>query len=1493
MSLRAITKRLKAGVILVLIAALGLSPLAAPLAAHADAPACTISPTLVNSCRPWLGSTVRNYTDAPKPTGIGPLDQVLWQETRMGSPGAPRQNDIVHTYHGVGDNQLSNVDLYFARRAGTMLFTDWNPVTNWGDIATQNAAIDSMAASINQLGNAKVFLTLWHEPENDVSPGGDPNCTTLTYKGTSGTVQQYKDMWSYVENRFRNVDGVNNVVWVMDYMNYSPWDCLVPDLYPGNQTEIDWVMYNAYTTLTATSQPNLNSLVDHFHGLLQSKNIVGQPGQPAEGIVEWGITGPTTSSTTTSREMTYYDQAKAMVENPAYHYLKAYMHFDEQDQGLATGTNFRVGYDDNGTKDPAKGAHYYAFANDPAFNNATYGSLADTVAPSAPASLTATATDAHTINLSWQPAIDYGGVTNYKIYRDGNYVTTVSNPTQPINAVTPVPVTYTDTVPTDLTTYQYSVVAYDAAGNFSTPSTGSVTTPDGTAPSTPTGVIATAPNSNEVDLTWTASTDNSGTVASYQIFKNNSPVPVATVSGTTTSYQDPYVTPQTPYSYNVAAVDAIGNTSAQSPAATVTTPALPDTTPPAQPMDLSATANTVGQVDLNWDASTDDSGTVASYTIARGDGLTITVPGTITSYSDATVAPLTTYSYTVTAADAAGNNSVPSDPATVTTLPGPDTTPPTNPTELTASLGSNEIDLSWTAATDDTGVTGYRVYRSVNGANAQLLTTVTGTSYPDTAVTQGNSYAYTVTAVDAANNESAPSNLVTVNDPDVTPPSQPTGVTATALGTTSIQLSWTASTDNLGVTSYLIQRGDGYSTTVTGTSYVDTGLHDLTTYSYTVSALDAAGNNSMPSASASATTPDGTPPSTPGNFAVTLTGAHQVTLSWDASTDNSGTVSGYVIYRNNAVYATIGNVTSLVDDGLADAVSYSYAVIALDAAGNSSTPTATLSIAVPDSTPPSTPIGLLGVASSGHQINLSWTASTDNVSVTGYNIYRNNIWQATVTGTSYSDMGLTDATTYSYTVSALDAASNESAKTPVVNVTTPDVTPPSTPTNLTATPASGTAVNLSWTGSTDNVAVTGYRVYRGSTLLTTVTGTTYQDTGLTSATTYQYYVMAIDAAGNGAASTTATVTTPDVIAPTVPGSVVATPASNGHQINLSWTGSTDNVGVTGYRIQRGDGFSTTVTGTSYTDSGLTDATTYSYTVTAVDAAGNSSTPSAVVSASTPDVTAPNTPTGLSAGAVSATQINLAWTASTDNVGVAGYNIYRNNAFVTTVTTTSYSDTGLTSSTTYQYTVSAIDAAHNESAKSTTASATTLAPPDTTAPTKPTNFKGTAASATQINLSWTAATDNVGVTGYNIYRKGVLLTTVGVVTSYQDTTVAPNTGYTYKIEAFDAAGNVSAQATSAFITTPADTTPPSQPASLTLTPGTKSMKLVWTASTDNVAVTGYRVYRGSTLITTVSGSTLTYTDTGLTSGTTYSYHIVAIDAAGNASVAGPTVSAKAL
>jgi len=271
-----------------------------------------------------------------------------------------------------------------------------------------------------------------------------------------------------------------------------------------------------------------------------------------------------------------------------------------------------------------------------------------------------------------------------------------------------------------------------------------------------------------------------------------------------------------------------------------------------------------------------------------------------------------------------------------------------------------------------------------------------------------------------------------------------------------------------------------------------------------------------------------------------------------------------------------------------------------------------------------------------------------------------------------------------------------------------------------------------------------------------------------------------------------------------------------------------------------------------------------------------------------DLQPPTTPTDVQAKAVSASEIALSWTASSDNVAVTGYVIYRDRLMLTTVsgTATSFRDTDLAPSTGYVYSVQAVDAAGNASPQSILTKAETFAAADNEPPTTPARLRAVAMNANEIKLSWLKSSDNVGVTGYVIYRDRLMLTTVsGTATSFLDTGLAPSTGYVYSVQAVDAAGNASPQSNLTKAKTPAaaDNEPPTTPTDVRATAlNASEIALSWIASSDNVAVTGYVIYRDGVELTTVFDTATSFRDTGLDFSTTYIYTVQAIDAAGNRS-----------
>jgi hypothetical protein len=388
-------------------------------------------------------------------------------------------------------------------------------------------------------------------------------------------------------------------------------------------------------------------------------------------------------------------------------------------------------------------------------------------------------------------------------------------------------------------------------------------------------------------------------------------------------------------------------------------------------------------------------------------------------------------------------------------------------------------------------------------------------------------------------------------------------------------------------------------------------------------------------------------------------------------------------------------------------------------------------------TVPSTPTSLTATATSSSQINLAWTdVSTGN---TGYVIERRSpagsgtyvqVGTAGATATSYSDTLLTASTQYEYRVAASNPA-GISAYSNAANATTQSATIPNAPTGVSASASTtAVAVTITWTDASGDED--GFYVYRntsntttGATLLNAPLAgiQTYTDNATNNpsappaiGTTYYYWVSAHNGAGESAktaASQNATggVTTLNV--PAAPTSLTAT-ATSTTQIDLAWTDNATN--ETGYTVERrspaGSGSYSTVTtlsagATSYSNTGLTESTQYEYRVYATNAAGNSANSNAASK-----FTIPATPTGLTATAVSSSQINLAWTdVSTGNTGQrierrtpSGSGSY---STLTTVsaTATTYSDTGLTASTSYEYRIVATNADY-DSSPSTAANATT-------------------------------------------------------------------------------------------------------------------------------------------------------------------------------------------
>jgi acid phosphatase type 7 len=523
---------------------------------------------------------------------------------------------------------------------------------------------------------------------------------------------------------------------------------------------------------------------------------------------------------------------------------------------------------------------------------------------------------------------------------------------------------------------------------------------------------------------------------------------------------------------------------------------------------------------------------------------------------------------------------------------------------------------------------------------------------------------------------------------------------------------------------------------------------------------------------------DTQPPTAPSNLTGTAVNGGRVDLSWTASTDNVA-VGGYRIFRNGTqIGSTPG--TTYSDTTAIPGSSYQYYVVAFDTSNNVSQPSSTATVQTPpDTSAPTTPANLVATAPGATEVDLGWSASSDDVAVAGYRIFRDGVQVATSAGPSYADLTVQASTTYSYRVAAYDTAGNVSGQSNAATVTTP-----AAPTTLTFTPSADTWVEA-------DTPTTNY----GS---NTVIGT---DNSPVKRLLLKFNVSGI--AGRQVQSARLRLRCADPsglggifhrVADTswTEGGVNWNNAPPGDSATLGQLGavSTGNwYEVNVSQLVAGDGtFSLDATSTS------SDGADY----TSKEGAAGFAPQLVVTMASVPsDTTAPSVPTNLTASATGASHVDLSWTPSTDDVGVVGYKIYRNAVQIGSSTTASFADTTALPNMTYTYTVSAFDAAGNESGRSDPATATT--PSDTTPPSAPTNVTATASGPSQVNLTWLASTDDVGVASYQIDRNGTAVGTSSS-TSFTDTSVQPSTTYTYTVAALDAAGNRSANSNTATVTT---------------------------------------------------------------------------------------------
>ena len=945
---------------------------------------------------------------------------------------------------------------------------------------------------------------------------------------------------------------------------------------------------------------------------------------------------------------------------------------------------------------------------------------------------------------------------------------------------------------------------------------------------------------------------------------------------------------------------------------------IEDIIPPSAPTDVNVSDITATGAKITWTASTDNI-EVAGYNLYyQGENAELTLinqDGVIeeTEYTLTGLTPETTYQIVVEAVDEAGNIAR-AQAVEVVTLE--DTEAPDAPTNVKASeVTETSAKITWTASTDNVKVAEYNIYVDDRQVNEEL---VTGTEYTLTNLKAGSTYKVVVEAVDTSNNTQK-SEAGTVKTVDTTSPSVPSEVTVGNITHNSAEVTWQESTDNVGVSGYNIYLNDKKvnGETVKELKYELTGLEADTEYRVKVEAVDEAGNKAESREETFTTleAPDEEGPSAPTNVTASDVTETSVKITWTASTDNVE-VAGYNIYVDGAkVNESLVTATEYMLTDLKAGTEYKVVVEAVDTSNNTQKSEAA-TVETVDITAPDAPTNVEASEITESSAKITWTASTDNVEVAGYNIYVDEakINESLVTVTEYTLTDLKAGTEYKVVVEAVDTSSNTQSSE-AVTVKTVDTTKPSSPSEVAVGKITHNSAEVTWQESTDNVGVTGYNIYLNNKLVNTspVTELRCELTALEAETEYQVKVEALDEAGNTSVSDPISFTTktaPDNEAPTAPGGVAVSSITDNSAV-VSWTASTDNVGVAGYNIYLNDNKinALPVTELQFQLTGLAAETEYQVRIEAVDGAGNTSSSGSISFATealqTSDNEAPTVPSGVAVSGITESTAVVSWTESTDNVGVAGYNIYLNDNKVNAlpITELKFQLTGLTAETEYQVKVEALDEAGNSSISNPVSFVTGVAP-DREAPTKPDGITISDITHNSAVVMWNESTDNVGVVGYNIYLNDVKVNASPIteqqanisetnelttsVLRYELGGLEAATEYQVKIEAVDAVGNTSVSDVVRFTTVtfqePGDQRPTAPGNLTTVEVMSESISISWRPAGDNEGVVGYNVYVNGQRMNTTAITDTQYVLTGLTADTTYEIMVTAVNGVGNESEA---------
>ncbi len=419
----------------------------------------------------------------------------------------------------------------------------------------------------------------------------------------------------------------------------------------------------------------------------------------------------------------------------------------------------------------------------------------------------------------------------------------------------------------------------------------------------------------------------------------------------------------------------------------------------------------------------------ASSVSAANTSATTTADITATTTADITATTTADITATTTAPlpgplPAARGEGVPGTSGSPTPTPTPtlDVTPPSAPGALAAKpLGASEVLLSWTPSEDDVGVAGYELVRG-----GRVVAGTPSLAAREKGLRAFAEYCWTVRALDAAGNRSAPSAPACARTLDTTPPSAPQYLAARPSSDRSVDLVWRPSTDDGQVAGYDVLRDGAPVLQTEDAAAEDRELVPGVRHCWTVRARDAAGNASDESQPACAVPPDLTPPSTPRLAAAPLSSS-AVAVRWEAADDDVGVV-GYELVRDGGAAEKVSG-TEAEATGLAPASRHCFAVRALDAAGHRSELSDPVCLATPAPSPaPPGPRRLRATAASARAVRLAWEPSSQPGVV-----YRLS-WDdgkgiGATRRTTFTAVGLRPGERHCYRVAAVDEDRRESPPT--------------------------------------------------------------------------------------------------------------------------------------------------------------------------------------------------------------------------------------------------------------------------------------------------------------------------------------------------------------------------------------------------------------------------------------------------------------------------------